>query len=131
MDRFMEGASVPSGETKKTRRPFVLVTVSGGIAEAEGYDGADYAVIDWDSLPGESMDDEQLREALAEARDSIADLPDAERRKGLMDQFEEIQVQYLSTCPQCDRPLVPVAFMENTYGCGQCKKTWHVREGLR
>lgn len=77
-------------------RPFVLVTVSGGIADAVGYGGAQWGLIDWDALPAACDTDEDLRESLRIAREEAAEVPNAERRAQLSAEFDRIESECLA-----------------------------------
>lgn len=72
---------------KKTEKPFVLITVSGGVASCFCPDGVEWDIIDWDNY----AKDPPTREELELMRTKARWVKDRTSRKYLLDQIKELE----------------------------------------
>lgn len=68
-------------------KPFVLVTVSGGVATVQAPEGVDFEILDWDRWDGELP----TRGDIAEMYGIAMRVENASFRKMLQDEIEELE----------------------------------------
>ena len=73
-------------------KPFVLVTVSGGVASVFPPKEVDYDVIDWDNW----HDTEPTRNDIRELHEIAMRITDAKTRKAIQDEIEELEGEGLA-----------------------------------
>ena len=72
---------------KSKKRPFVLITVSGGVASAYSRNGAEVVLIDWDQWDGQLPTREEIQFLYEEAMS----IPDRALREAVQGDIEELE----------------------------------------
>ena len=72
---------------KGSERPFVLVTVSGGVATVWEHPSVDAEVVDWDNWDGQ----DPTRNELAELRETAERIQDRNDREAFLRQVQELE----------------------------------------
>jgi hypothetical protein len=83
----MENRKEPSVAKQKSERPFILVTVHGGVATIWDTPGVDTDLVDWDNWGGQ----DPTRNELAELREIAERIQDRDDRETFLRQVQELE----------------------------------------
>ena len=72
---------------KGSERPFVLITISGGVATIWEHPSVDAEVVDWDNWDGQ----DPTRNELAELRETAERIQDRNDREAFLRQVQELE----------------------------------------